>query len=96
MTLMFEKSRRVPGGKFRGGEVRNLPPETRLRILGREGEVEQDAPHALALEVERLTVCGGERRLRERLGDLRFGGFELAAVDQLPGLAPACRPALPR
>src|SRR5882672_11446507 len=54
--LMLEESCRVPGGKFRGGEVRNLPPETRHCVLGGQRKVEPDAPHALALEVERRTL----------------------------------------
>jgi len=81
--LVFEQTRRVPGGKFRGGEVRNLPPEPLLRVFGGEREIDEDAPHAFALEGERRPVGGRERGLRQRLRDVRFGRTELTGVDEL-------------
>ena len=63
---MLEQSGRVPGGEFRVGEIRNLLADTRLRIVGGEREVEQDAPHALALELERAALVGAVELLQRR------------------------------
>ncbi len=81
MTWCSNRPGCVPLGELGVGEVGDLLAHARLDVVGAEGEVEQDAAHAFALERERVPRVGGQAGLRQGAGDRRVGGLEVAGVD---------------
>jgi hypothetical protein len=79
--LALEQSCCVPGREFLGLEIRDLPAQARLHVICGQREVEQDAPHALALVGERGSFIRRQRGLREAAAMAASACFEMAGLD---------------
>ncbi|MEO8779159.1 MAG: hypothetical protein ABI389_10880, partial [Rhodanobacter sp.] len=81
-ALVFQQTGGIPAGKFSIGQVRDAFAHARLDVVGAEGEIEQNAAHALALELQRPASIGGQVGPIQRRTDISFGGMELTGVDE--------------
>ena len=59
-ALPLHEPRRVPARELLRSRSRDVPPHARQRFSGIQREIEPDAPHAFALELERVAVCRGQ------------------------------------
>src|SRR3546814_12682280 len=73
--LAFEQAGVPPLRELRVGQVRDLLAHARFDFAFVEGEVEQDAAHALALTGVGALLRGRQAGLRERVGDTGFSGL---------------------
>ena len=79
--LVFEQTRGIPARNVRVAGVGNLGAHARIEPVGRQGEIEQDAAHALALELQVGARGGGQIRGSQTFGDIRLGDLKLPRVD---------------
>ena len=80
--LVLEQALRVPLREFVVAQVGDLLAQARLDVVGSQREIEQDAPHAFALERKRSLVVARFAAPRQAFGDPGLGRLELPAVDE--------------